>query len=158
MNSHRTAIARKSLPAPTRWLISKGLITGHVLDFGCGKCKPLNDAILTKLPNVKSVTSYDPHWEPDTCMIPYFYDVVLCTYVLCTLPEEAVSNILYRIQLALRPTGVAYITVRNDEPKNGYGISSLGTYQRRVVLDYLLEKRKCALYRTYMLTSSTEIL
>ena len=155
MNSYKTAISRKSLPVPVRYLLGQGMVHGHVLDYGCGKCKPINDAVLTQVPGVKTVTSFDPHWEPTACMIPHHYDVVLCTYVLCTLPQSDEQDILWKIKLALRPNGIAYVSVRNDEPKQGYGVSNKGTFQRKVVLDYLYELKKCHQYRIYLLTSAS---
>lgn len=160
-NSHLTAISRKALPVPTRWLLSQGMIHGHVLDYGCGKCKPLNDAILAKVPSVKSVNSYDPHWSPNEIIGPNnhegWYDVILCTYVLCTLPEGPELDILRQIRKHLRKNGIAFITVRNDEPKNGYGRSSKGTFQRKVELPYLYELRKTTQYRIYVMNHDTKL-
>ena len=156
MNSHLTAIARKELPVPTRWLLSQNKLFGHILDYGCGKCKPVNDSVLAKIPGVESVTSYDPFYVPDTVIKPYFYNVILCTYVLCTIPEENMDSVLWSIKTALRPDGVAYISVRNDTPKQGWGLSKRGTFQRKVELP-LFELRKCGNYRIYELTSQTEI-
>lgn len=153
MNSHLTAIARKALPVPVRWLLSQGMIHGHVLDFGCGKCKEFNDELPVTHPGIFCVDSYDPFYAPelfDTMAFPKMrWDVILCTYVLCTLKEEEQKPILKRIRSLLRPDGVAYITVRNDEPKGGYGVSSKGTFQRKVELPFLYELRKTHQYRIY---------
>lgn len=160
-NSHLTAIARTALPVPVRWLLSQGMIHGHVLDYGCGKCKGLNDTVLVKAPSVKSVDSYDPHHAPDGIKEPNnhegWYDVILCTYVLCTLPEGPELDILRQIRKNLRKNGIAFVTVRNDEPKKGYGISSRNTFQRRVELPYLYELRKTTQYRIYVLNRDTQL-
>lgn len=163
MNSHRTAIARKALPVPVRWLLSQGMIHGHVLDYGCGKCAEINKRILrnwgsgTFYPEIKSVTSYDPYYAPNAIKESgrVMWDVVLCTYVLCTLPAEEEPNILKTVKNLLLPNGVAYITVRADEPRQGYGKSSKGTFQRKVEMPYLYELRATRQYRIYLLTSST---
>jgi hypothetical protein len=156
-----TAISRKDLPNPVKWLLANRLIHGIVLDYGCGRCKPFNDLLPVQYPEIKSINSYDPYYSPDDIILPHggegWYDVVLCTYVLCTLPEKDEKKILKSIKTLIRPNGVAYITVRNDEPKQGYGVSSKGTFQRRVELPYLYEFRKCHQYRIYLLTSDTYI-
>lgn len=170
MNSHLTAIARTALPLPVRWLLSQGMIHGRVLDYGCGKCKSLNDTVLAKHPGVESVCSYDPHWHPASFSpvgqypINYpkhsdwgTYDVILCTYVLCTVEEREQKTILRRVRSLLLPNGVAYITVRNDEPKQGYGISSKGTFQRRVELPFLYELRETHQYRIFLLTPGNKL-
>jgi len=139
-----------------------------VLDYGCGKCAELNNRILrnwgsgTFYPEIKSVTNYDPHYAPEPPIQPNnlgegWYHVILCTYVLCTLPESEEKPILKAIQKLLRPNGVAYITVRADEPRQGYGHSRRGTFQRRVLLPYLYELRTTRQYRIYLLTSSTSL-
>jgi hypothetical protein len=170
MNSHLTAISRKKLPVPVRWLLSQGMIHGHVLDYGCGKCKQLNDKYIGGTPGVSSITSYDPHWhpapfsQPGQYPISYpqhsdwgTYDVILCTYVLCTVKEQEEKSILGRIQSLLRPNGVAYITVRNDEPRGGYGVSSKKTFQRKAEISFLYELRKVHQYRIYLLTPGNKL-
>lgn len=153
-NSHRTAIARSALPVPTRWLLSQGMIHGHVLDYGCGKCAEVNARILNTAPGVGSVISYDPFYAPDALerSARERFDVVLCNYVLCTLPQTEEPKVLKAIQKHLLPNGVAYISVRNDTPRGGYGESSKGTFQRRVILPYLYQLRECTQYRIYLLT------
>ena len=157
MNSHLTAINRKALPVPIRWLLAQRMIHGHVLDYGCGKCEPINNVVFPKYPQIKSITNFDPYYAPIQPVQPNYlgegwYDTILCTYVLCTLPKTDEKRILQGIQKLLRPNGVAYITVRNDEPKGGYGQSSRGTFQRKVEIPYLFELRKCHQYRIYLLT------
>ena len=144
---HLTAIARKTLPTPTRWLIEQEYIGGHVLDYGCGRCADINMEILGKLPEVQSVTNYDPHYLPVTPR--GYYDVIICNYVLCVVPKEDEKEILLKIQRLLTPTGVAFISVRNDVPNQGHGISSKKTFQRWVELD-LPMLRKTREYRMFM--------
>lgn len=156
--SHLTAIARKTLPVPVKWLLANELIHGHVLDYGCGKCKVLNSHIIRDKKGVLSITSYDPHyapWEPSFVLPKLRWDVILCTYVLCTLEIGFEKPILEDIQSRLQDNGIAYITVRNDKPKGGYGTSSKGTFQRKVHLPYLPLFRLCPQYRIYLLTKSS---
>lgn len=147
-NSHKTAIARKTLPVPTRWLLKQGLLWGTVMDYGCGKCSGINP---------EGWVNYDPYWyKLDlTCWSGHFQTVV-CNYVLCTLPKSQEKNVLREIQSLLRPSGVAYIAVRNDVPKGGYGKSSTGTYQRKVTLKLPLV-RNTSQYRIYQLTKDIKL-
>lgn len=161
MNSHKTAIARKTLPVPTRWLLKQGMIHGHVLDFGCGKCAEVNQTMLRwRLPEVKSVTSYDPFFAPNAIKESgrLGWDVVLCNYVLCTLPPEEESKVLKDVQSHLLPNGVAFISVRADVPKGGYGVSSKGTFQRRVEMPFLYQLRETSQYRIYLLTPDFKLI
>jgi len=152
LNSHKTAITRKALPVPTRWLLKNNLIKGHVLDYGCGKCAEVNQTMLQS-PVIKSVTSYDPHWEPLSFAVQsrLKWDTIICNYVLCTLPKEAELELLTQIRHRIAKSGVAYVSVRNDVPKSGYGMSRKGTFQRKVELN-LPVVHKTSQYRIYLLT------
>ncbi len=120
----RTAIPRKALSAPTRWLQQAGLIDGRpALDYGCGRGK---DAELLGL------AAYDPHHGPKKVPDGWF-EVILCTYVLNVVPEAEATQILDRLRQLLTPSGVAYVTVRRDMPHDY--VSGSGLVQRRVVLD-----------------------
>ena len=134
--SYLTAIARKQLPLPVKWLLSRGLIHGNVLDYGCGKCAKVNNQVLARFPTVDSVTNYDPHYEPDdNFMGTKQFDTILCTYVICALEEPEELPVLRSLQSLLRRKGTAYVSVRNDKPKWGHGYSSRGTCQRWVELN-----------------------
>lgn len=156
--SHLTAIARKNLPLPVNWLLHNGFLTGHILDYGCGKCAQLNWKLIAGSKCVESVTNYDPYYAPnglkDGSPSPDGkYDVILCIYVLCALPAKEDYKILKDIQSRLRKGGVAYIVVRNDEPRGGYGVSAKGTFQRQVTLPYLFRLRKTTTYSIYLLSN-----
>lgn len=149
-NSHLTAIARKALPVPVRWLMERKLIHAPVMDFGCGKCGLINP---------KNWINYDPHyWD---IAVEHYWDhcqTVLCTYVLCTLKPAERLPVLLNVQRLLTGTGIAYITVRNDKPTNGWGVSKKGTYQGRVTeLKSLPLLHKCAAFRIYTLTKDTKL-
>jgi len=149
MNSHKTAIVRKTLPLPTRWLLSQKLTHLPVLDYGCGKCHNVNPL---------QWFNYDPFWfNSDIECLRGEIQTVVCNYVLCTLPKSEEKKILLDIQSLLTPSGVAYISVRNDKPKGGYGKSSRGTYQRKVTLPYLFQLRKTSQYRIYLLTQTSKL-
>lgn len=149
-NSHLTAITRKTLPVPTRWLLSQGLIVGpRVLDYGCGKCY---------VPGINPIDwdNYDPYYHPLT--LSPGYNTILCNYVLCTLPAQERLKVLREIQFLLYSDGKAYISVRNDRPKQGWGVSSRGTYQGRVRGLPLKCIREVRDYRTYLLTPNNKLI
>jgi hypothetical protein len=148
-NSHLTAITRKRMPVPTRWLINAGLVDveENVLDFGCGKCGEVNP---------KTWDNYDPHYRPWSCWHKRSYRTIICNYVLCTLPDEERLPILKEIQRKLGGhDAIAYLSVRNDKPKQGWGKSSRGTYQGRVRKLNLPLTYKNSQFRIYQLTKDT---
>lgn len=147
-NSHLTAITRKTLPVPTRWLMSQGLIVGKVMDYGCGKCASVNPP---------HWFNYDPHYQPNANFGTDRFDTIVCNYVLCTLPSVERMDVLKHLQVLLRLNGVAYVSVRNDRPKSGWGYSSRGTYQGRVRGLPLECIRKTSQFRIYRLTKETQL-
>jgi len=157
--SHLTAIVRKTKPVPTRWLLKHCPALNYteaqfeelgiqVLDYGCGRCGPIN---------FRTWDNYDPHYRPWSIWHKRQYDIIICNYVLCVLPQEERLKVLRDIQKRLKPKGLAYISVRNDRPKNGWGRSSRGTYQGRVRKLGLPLYHECAGFRIYWLTKKTEI-
>ena len=143
-NSYKTAIKRRGLPNPTRWLLSQRLLRGTILDYGCGKCHEIN--------NQNFVTDgYDPYYRPEVLIKKY--DTIICNFVLNTLESifERVA-IVQRIRRLLSSNGVAYISVRNDKKKLN-GITSRGTWQGYVIPPGELIKETPS-YRIYRLTKS----
>ena len=141
--SHLTAIHRKSLSVPTKYLLNKGLLVGRVLDFGCGHgfdCDLLG------------IDGYDPHWRDHDLVGEY--DTIICNYVLNVLEESEHQAILDRILGLLRDGGRAYITVRTDK-KSLNGWTTRGTYQCEVVLNLpLIHDGKFRMYLVHK-TSTT---
>lgn len=133
--SYNTAITRKSLSSPTKWLLKEGFLDGSILDFGCGK--GFDSAFLKR--EGYDVTSYDPYWNPIDYSDKY-YDVVICNYVLNVLSKEDEVEAIKSIKDSLKPGGSAFISVRRDLKKEGW--TSRG-FQRNVVLnlELLYEKR-----------------
>jgi SAM-dependent methyltransferase len=151
--SYLTAIARKTLPVPTRWLLEHGYVTAcpsvKVLDYGCVKCFEFNP---TEWHN------YDPFHCPTTYWSwKRHYDIIICNYVLCVLPRAERVPVLKNIQCLLKKEGKAFIAVRNDRPKQGWGKSSKGTYQGRVHTLKLPLIHECSNFRTYLLTTDMEL-
>ncbi len=144
-NSHLTLKERDAPSFPCKRLMQMRLISGRVLDFGCGSGI---DVTFMKS-NGFDVLGYDPHYFP----IPPAgqFDTILCTYVLnVLLPDEQVQVIMAISEL-LKPGGKAFITVRRDVIKNGYRIHAkhlVEVYQCNVILPYksLLRTDSCEIY------------
>lgn len=114
-------ISRPKMSAPTKWLVDMGLLTGKVLDFGCGYGE---DA------DVLGWDKYDPETFPQNYGK---YERILCQYVLNTLPISEENAVLDDLRTHLKSGGIAYIVVRRDVKQDG--VTSKGTYQRTVMLD-----------------------
>jgi len=149
-NSHCTAIYRKTLPLPTRWLLKNGYLSMYsvTLDFGCGNCMSVNP---TKWDN------YDPYYRPWTCWHKKCYKTIICNYVLNTLPKAEHVPVLKEIQKKLDKTGNAYISVRNDKPKTGWGISKRRTYRSQVSLDLPIIHSNSS-FQIYHLTKKNKLI
>lgn len=102
-NTHETAIARKTLSAPAKRLVKLGLISGRVLDYGCGRGK---DA------EILNCEGYDPYYFPTKPRGKF--DTILCSYVLNVLTEESRQEVIDSIKRLLKSGGSAYISVRRD--------------------------------------------
>ena len=102
--SHLTAIDRKRISAPARYLKRAGLLKGRVLDFGCGHGM---DARALKCDR------YDPHYYP--WWPKHKYSTILVTYVLNVLPHEERMKIFEEVVKLANGHGChVYFTVRRD--------------------------------------------
>lgn len=138
MNEHRTAITRRGSSAPMKWLDTKGLLIGTLLDYGCGKGV---DA------DIYDMDRYDPHYQPN--MPNGKYVTVTCNYVLNVIQSKTRRAVVMQsIRNKLTPEGIAYITVRNDITRTG--TTRIGTWQGKIILD-LPVVRKCSGYIIYKL-------
>ncbi len=114
--THRTAISRRALSAPARWLLEHGHLTGRILDYGCGK------GDLSRFTDL-DVTDYDPHFAPE--LPPKLargggFDVVYMGYVLNVLTSPAErSEAVRAASWHLATRGRLYASVRRDIPKSG---------------------------------------
>lgn len=131
--NHLTAKEREKLSFPARILLDKNLVTGKVLDFGCGFGK---DVVELKSKGIE-ITGYDKHYFPE--YPTQKFDTILCFYVLNVLLPEEQSNVLIEISRLLKPTGKAYFAVRRDIKFEGFRthkIHKKPTYQCIVKLGY----------------------
>jgi len=100
---HRTAIKRAAISVPTRWLDEEGLLSGRILDYGCGYGKDAAEL---------GFEVYDPYFFPH--MPRGKFDTIICNYVLNVVPEREQAWIIHDIETRLTPDGVAYLAVRRD--------------------------------------------
>jgi ATP adenylyltransferase len=124
MKEHLTAIARKKLSTPVKFLNSMGLLTGRTLDFGCGR--GFDSAFLGH-------ESYDPYYQP---IFPTGeFNTIYCVYVLNVIenPNDR-KSVIESIRRLLKPSGKGYIAVRNDKEALK-GQTSKGTWQGHIELD-----------------------
>jgi ATP adenylyltransferase len=139
IKSAATAISRKTLSLPAKWLANNNLLTGSVLDYGCGKGV---DA------NILNADKYDPHYFPKP--ITKKYNTIYCIYVLNVLKPENVIPVILDIKSHLEKDGVAYLAVRRDIDKEG--VTSKGTQQHNVILSFPVvceKKGKFCIYKIY---------
>lgn len=116
--SYRTAVARKKLSTPMKFLKSQGRLFDRMLDYGCGKGSDADEIGMDK---------YDPHFFPEFRGGPY--EVVTCVYVLNVIENPLDrGNVERRVMGKLVPGGDAYIAVRNDK-RHLNGFTSKGTWQ-----------------------------
>lgn len=126
--SHLTAIARRKLSVPVRWLSGNNLLIGRCLDYGCGRGFDADELGMDK---------YDPYYFPEEPTGKY--TTIVCTYVLNVISQEDQEDVIRKIRALLEEGGKAYLTVRRDIPKEGK--PGKGCFQRYVVLDYNTLKR-----------------
>ena len=143
--NHLTAKERVTLSFPATLLLSKGLLIGNVLDFGCGFGK---DVELLKAKGL-DVIGYDKHYFP---IYPTKkFDTIICFYVLNVLMQDEQANVLMEISQLLKPTGKAYFAVRRDLQHEGFRthkIHQKQTYQCNVILNYksIFKNDNCEIY------------
>ena len=132
--AHLTAIKRKALSTPMKYLVDHDLLKGAVLDYGCGKGDDC-DAL--------AIAGYDPFHRPMSMdMTPdSVYDTITCNYVLNVI-EDAFERmeVIAQIRRLLTEKGTAYISVRNDA-KALKGYTSKGTWQGHIILDLPIVKK-----------------
>tara|TARA_Y100000034_G_C6870751_1_gene397515 strand:- start:27 stop:461 length:435 start_codon:yes stop_codon:yes gene_type:complete len=110
IEGYKTAISRRGLSAPMRWLQDHHRIQGRALDYGCGRGQDADRL---------GVMKYDPHWHP-VDLGGQFFDVITCIYVLNVISDnKKISDILADINFMLTSIGTAYIVVRRDIPHEG---------------------------------------
>ncbi len=132
-NSHLTAQKRQRASFALRYLLSRQLIRGRVLDFGCG----LGADVTFLRRRGFDATGYDPYYAPQQPQGKF--DTILCLYVLDVLLPEERPYVLMAVSELLHPDGYAFFAVRRDIRQEGfrkhpkYGVP---VYRGRVELAY----------------------
>ena len=144
-NSHLTAIEREYLSFPAKILLNKNLLTGDVLDFGCGFG---NDVKLLKSKGIK-IEGYDKHYFSEYPNKKF--DTIICFYVLNVLMPEEQATVLMELSELVKPTGKVYIAVRRDLQFEGFRthkIHQKKTYQCNVILNSksFFRNENCEIY------------
>lgn len=123
--SHLTAISRKSPSAPMKWLKDMGLLTGKMLDYGCGRGLDADTFGMEK---------YDPFWFKCDDFSVSEFDTITCNYVLNVIEDPIERSMaILQMQRWVKPTGNIYISVRADK-QNLNGYTKRGTWQGYIVL------------------------
>jgi 2-polyprenyl-3-methyl-5-hydroxy-6-metoxy-1,4-benzoquinol methylase len=122
MTNKYTAVARNKPSRVMRFLDSKSLLVGEVLDFGCGRGFDVKHY---------HIDGYDPNWGPVEFPTKK-YDTITCNWVLNVVSPKEQDLIIDQIKGLLKPEGTAYLTVRR-EIKEDYVVKDY--VQRLVYLD-----------------------
>ena len=143
--SHLTAKERDSISFPAKILLNKKLLSGEVLDFGCGFGK---DVESLKEKGI-DITGYDKYYFPE--LPSKKFDTIICFYVLNVLLVEEQATVLMEISQLLKPSGKAYFAVRRDIQYEGFRthkIHKKPTYQCNVKLAYksIFKNDSCEIY------------
>jgi SAM-dependent methyltransferase len=107
--SRETAADRDRESVPAR-IVAHRPRPARLLDFGCGQGRDLEYYRSLGI----SAEGYDPHWQPrELNAWAGAFDLVVCTYVLNTLPPEPRAAALADIRRVLAPGGRVIISVRD---------------------------------------------
>ena len=96
-NSHLTAKERESISFPARLILSKRLLVGEILDFGCGFGKDVEELKEKGF----DIVGYDKFHFPE--YPNRRFDTIICFYVLNVLFPEEQSAVLMEISRLLKP-------------------------------------------------------
>jgi len=122
--AHLTAIPRKTLSAPMRWLKENGYLWGVMphkcLDYGCGRGFDADYLGFEK---------YDPYYFRCDDFCADEFEIITCNFVLNVIESENERlRVLEQIDHWLVSGGKGFISVRSDK-KELKGYTKRGTYQ-----------------------------
>lgn len=145
LNNHLTAKEREYLSFPAKILFNQNLLSGNVLDFGCGFG---TDVKLLQAKGI-SIEGYDKHYFPQ--YPENKYDTIICFYVLNVLLPEEQAMVLMELSQLIKPTGKVYIAVRRDVQFEGFRMHKIHqkkTYQCNVILNFksFFKNENCEIY------------
>jgi SAM-dependent methyltransferase len=144
-NPHLTAKERTTISFPTRWLKQSDLLKGEILDFGCGFGFDTDELQKAGF----NILGYDNYYRPE--YPTKRFDTIICNYVLNVLEPKEQAEALMEVSELLKPTGIAYFTVRRDIKHEGFRthyVHKQPTYQCNVVLPYksVFLNENCEIY------------
>ncbi len=130
---------------PTRWLKENNLLKGDILDFGCGFGFDTDELRKEGF----NIVGYDNYYRPE--YPTKRFDTIICNYVLNVLEPKEQAEVLMKVSELLKPTGIAYFSVRRDLKSEGFRIHYVHkqpTYQCNVVLPYksVFLNENCEIY------------
>lgn len=112
-NPFRTAIKRRELSKPMTILLTKELLHGKILDFGCGH--GIDVKLLSSPPlnyNIRGYDAYSPEYKNNIHLLEERYDIITCHYMFNVIPDlETHRKVLDTLRSMCK---VAYIAVRTD--------------------------------------------
>jgi diadenosine tetraphosphate (Ap4A) HIT family hydrolase len=143
--SHLTAKERDKMSFPMKRLKRLGLLTGEILDFGCGY--GLDIDILSK--EGFNITGFDKYYQKKYPTKKF--DTITCIYVLNVLDSLEQSDVLMSVSELLKPGGKAFFVVRRDIKHEGFRmhfIHKKPTYQTNVKLPFesIYKSDSCEIY------------
>lgn len=128
-----TAIKRKDLSVPVRYLLQRGLLKGRILDFGCGFGYDTDELKRRGY----DITGYDYYYRTE--YPEGKFDTIVCVYVLNVLEPYAQAEVMMNVSHLLSPLGTAYFAVRRDVEDEGFRLHAVYrqyTYQCDVRLPF----------------------
>lgn len=143
--SNLTAIERDKLSFPMNWLKKRGVLSGVILDFGCGFGTDVE--FLKK--DGYDVEGYDNYYFQNYPNKKF--DTITCIYVLNVLNTIQQSDVLLSVSSLLKNGGKAYFAVRRDIVYEGFRIHKkhkMPTYQTNVKLPFksIFSNSFCEIY------------
>jgi diadenosine tetraphosphate (Ap4A) HIT family hydrolase len=144
-HSHLTAKDRDSISFPAKFLMTRNLLKGEILDFGCGFGKDI-EVLKNKGYNIQG---YDKFHKPTYPKKKF--DSIICLYVLNVLMPEEQAKVLIELSRLIKPTGKVYFAVRRDLKYEGFRthkIHKKPTFQCNVKLPFnsILKNDFCEIY------------
>lgn len=144
-HSHLTAKDRDSISFPAKFLMTRNLLKGEILDFGCGFGKDI-EVLKNKGYNIQG---YDKFHKPTYPKKKF--DTIICLYVLNVLMPEEQAKVLIELSRLIKPTGKVYFAVRRDLKYEGFRthkIHKKPTFQCNVKLPFnsILKNDFCEIY------------
>ncbi len=155
-NPHLTAIERSAISFPTRWLKERGVLTGEILDFGCGFGFD-TDSLAGE---GYYIVGYDNYYRPQ--YPEKRFDTIICNYVLNVLEPNEQAEVLMSVSELLKASGKAYFAVRRDLKSEGFRthyVHKQSTYQSNVILPFksIFANENCEIYEYQHFNSITRI-